>query len=183
MDEYASGDALANEPPIADAGCLAGEAPNTRDPITVLDGAFEKEFTMLLQTLVLLGAWMLADREPTPEDIAMRKSLVAEVAATGSLTFGHKSDLVLFAKSVDGDVLKDVTVVRAKSANGNFRVDAKRAKLAIDTQRGRVYLGLWDYSVFAPDGRLVREGGAQEDDHYGMVVYLMDLSPAAKRQR
>src|SRR5262249_36966400 len=90
-----------------------------------------EEARMLMQTLVALCAWMLADREPSPEDIAMHKTLLAEVAATGSLTFANKSDLVVVAKRIDGQLLLDATISRTNSGGGNFLVEGKRAKLAL----------------------------------------------------
>src|SRR5437879_3318074 len=96
---------------------------------------------MFLQTLVILAASVLADREPSPEEIAMKNRLLAELAAKGSLTFANKSDLVLTAKKIDGELLMDVVISRSKSGKANFRVEAKRAKFGVDMRSGLVVIG------------------------------------------
>ena len=132
---------------------------------------------MFLQTLVILAASILTDREPSPEEIAMKNRLLAELAAKGSLTFANQSDLVLYAKRVEGNEALDVHITRLRPGQPNFRFQGKRAKLRVDLERGWVYIGLFE-------GAQLRESGPRElEDMMQIAVRLMDLAPAGKERQ
>src|SRR5438445_2953630 len=127
---------------------------------------------MFFQTLVILAASILTDREPSADEIAMKNCLLAELAAKGSLTFANKSDLVLSAKKIDGHLLMEATISRTKSGQANFRVEAKRAKLGLDMRRAVVLIAMREWKFFK-NGNDVREGGRVEDDDMQVADYLI----------